>query len=221
MQIIETLKMELLNHNDVLSRKDHNEYRIGFSNHFEKEQNTVPFIIVETIVVYKPYPVKEMEVSNYITKYLNKNNQMNLIKQYHLEPFKMLVQTIERTLIDKLFAICDYHLQKKYFRHSRHIYDLHKMWTSKLIDEKLIENIIDDVIKDRQIHGKQNLSCNPGENPQSILHEIVNTNPYKEDYESVTTTLVHQKLTYLECIESINEIYNRGILPTIIKNYRE
>ena len=63
-----------------------------------------------------------MEISNYITKYLKKNNRADLIDKYELSPFVMPIQTMERTFIDKLFAICDYHLQKEYNRYSRHIY---------------------------------------------------------------------------------------------------
>lgn len=220
-QIIESLGMEFLNPDDVQSRRDHNEYNVGFSNNFEVELSTVPFLIIETIVVYRPYPVKEMDVSNYITKYLVENNRIDLIKQYNLEPFKMPVQTIERTFIDKLFAICDYHLQKKYFRYSRHIYDLHKIWTSELMDEELVKNIIEDVIKDRQILGRQNISCEPDMNPQSILNDILDKDEYKEDYDSVTKTFIHKEVSYDECIVSLKEIYEKGILPTVIKNYRD
>lgn len=221
LKIVETLGMELLNPDDVQSRRDHNEYNVGFSNRFEIEQSTVPFIIVETIVVYKPFPVKTLEVSNYITKYLTRNERIDLINQYNLEPFEMPIQTIERTFIDKSFAICDYHLQEKYYRYSRHIYDLHKMWTSKLIDEDLMTSILDDVIRDRQIFGRQNTSCEPGMNPQKVLNEIIKTDPYKEDYNSVTTAFIHKKVTYDECMESIKDIYKQQILPTSIKNYSD
>ena len=219
LEIVETLGMDLLNLDDVQSRRDHNEYNVGFNNHFEIEKSTVPFIIVETIVVYKPFPVKELDVSNYITKYLSNNDRLDLIEQYNLESFKMPIQTIERTFIDKLFAICDYHLQKKYFRYSRHIYDLHKMWTSELIDENLMSSILDDVIKDRQIFGRQNISCEPGRNPQMLLNEIIETDPYKEDYNSMTTAFIYKKVSYDECMNSIKDISKRKILPTDIKNY--
>lgn len=221
LQIMEMLGMDLLNPDDVQSRRDHNEYNVGFSNNFEVELRTVPFIIIETIVVYRPFPVKEMEVSNYITKYLSSNNRSDLIKQYDLEPFTMPIQTIERTFIDKLFAICDYYLQNKFYRYSRHIYDLHKMWTSKLIDETLMKTIIDDVIKDRQIFGRQNTSCEPGMNPQSVLNDILKTDPFKDDYDTVTTAFIHKKVSYEECIKSIKEIHKKGILPSSIRNYRD
>ena len=42
-------------------------------------------------------------------------------------PFEITTQTIERTLVDKIFALCDYYIQGKTDRHSRHLYDIHKI----------------------------------------------------------------------------------------------
>lgn len=39
----------------------------------------------------------------------------------------MMVQGIDRTLIDKVFAICDYYLNDRVSKHSRHIYDIYKL----------------------------------------------------------------------------------------------
>jgi hypothetical protein len=44
-------------------------------------------------------------VSNYITKFLIKTNETQFIPKYELDPFMMIVQSIERTLIDKLFRL--------------------------------------------------------------------------------------------------------------------
>ena len=40
-----------------------------------------------------------------IFDYLMKINQKKLITKYRLEPFEIRVQTLERTLIDKVFAV--------------------------------------------------------------------------------------------------------------------
>lgn len=52
---------------------------------------------------------------------------MDLIKQYGLEPFPMKVQSLSRTFIDKLFALCDYYLRHRTKRYSRHLYDIYKL----------------------------------------------------------------------------------------------
>ena len=41
--------------------------------------------------------------------------------------FEMKVQGIDRTLADKVFAVCDYYLQGKVAKHARHLYDIYKL----------------------------------------------------------------------------------------------
>ena len=218
-EIIKSLGMGLLNPDEVRSRRDHNEYNVEYNNIFKPDENTVPYIIVETIVVYRPYPIKELGISNYITKYLLRNSRPDLVELYELTPFTMPIQTIERTFVDKLFAICDYHLQKKYFRYSRHIYDIHKIWTSNLMDKKIMTSIIDEVVKDRQLFGTQNVSCQPGMNPQEVLEDIVSSNSFKEDYNAVTSTFIHIPVEYGVCMNTVRAISDINILPNKIKEY--
>ena len=49
------------------------------------------------------------------------------ITDFHLNPFVMKVQGLDRTLADKVFALCDYYLQEKVQKHSRHLYDIYKL----------------------------------------------------------------------------------------------
>ena len=44
---------------------------------------------------------------------------------YGLYPFDMKVQGLDRTFVDKVFAICDYYLQDNINKHSRHLYDVY------------------------------------------------------------------------------------------------
>jgi len=218
-EIIELLGMNFMNPDEVGSRRDHNEYNVGYNNVFQPDENTVPYIIVETIVVYRPYPIKEMEISNYITKYLKKNNRTDLIEKYELSTFVMPIQTIERTFVDKLFAICDYHLEKEYNRYSRHIYDIHMIWNSGKLKKDLMQKIVPDVIKDRQLFGKRNISCQPEAVPNEILKEIVALKVYEEDYNDVTSKFIYKPVDYNTCIESLKGIIDLEIIPNHIKKY--
>ena len=67
--------MTLINEGEVRSGRDHNEYHIGFDNTFDGDGAMVPHIIVETIVVYRPYPCVNLSVSNYVTKFLTKSHK--------------------------------------------------------------------------------------------------------------------------------------------------
>lgn len=218
LETIQALDMDLLNEENIRSRRDHNEYHIGYENSYNGDE-IVPHIIVETIVVYRPYPCVNLFVSNYVTKYLQSSNENQLISKYELEPFEMLVQSVERTFIDKLFAICDYHLEMKYNRYSRHIYDIHMIWQSGKLNKELMQSIVPDVVKDRQLFGIRNLSCQPGAYPNKILKEIVVKNVYQEDYNGVTSKFIYKPVDYRTAVASLNEIINSNIIPSQIQAY--
>jgi hypothetical protein len=219
LEVIRVLNMTLINAADVRSGRDHNEYHIGFTNAFDGDGAMVPHIIVETIVVYRPYPCVNLDVSNYVTKYLTKANENQLIPKYELEPFEMLIQSVERTFIDKLFAICDYHLEGKYNRYSRHLYDIHMIWSSGKLNMELMKSIVSDVIKDRQRYGTRNLSCQPGAKPNEILKEIIKRNVYQNDYNEVTSKFIYKMVGYSVAINSLVEIIDSNIIPNLIDSY--
>ncbi|PKK98667.1 MAG: hypothetical protein CVV57_05640 [Tenericutes bacterium HGW-Tenericutes-2] len=219
LEVIKVLNMTLLNETDVRSGRDHNEYHIGFDNTFDEDGAMVPHIIVETIVVYRPYPCVNLDVSNYITKYLTKASEDQLIAKYELEPFKMLIQSVERTFIDKLFAICDYHLEGKYNRYSRHIYDIHMIWQSGKSNMELVKSIVSDVVKDRQIYGVRNSSCLAGAKPNEILKEIIERNVYENDYNEVTSKFIYKTVEYSVAVKSLREIIDLNIIPSLVGIY--
>ena len=43
------------------------------------------------------------------------------IKNFRLDHFEMKVQGLDRTLVDKVFAICDYYMQDTVKKHSWHV----------------------------------------------------------------------------------------------------
>jgi hypothetical protein len=219
LNVIEKLGMTLLNESEVLSRRDFNGYQIAYPNSFHGDTTMLPHIMVETFVVHNPSPCLKLEVSNYITKFLIKTNETQFIPKYELDPFMMIVQSIERTLIDKLFAICDYHLEGKYNRYSRHIYDIHMIWTSKRLDVTLMKSILDDVVRDRQLSGTRTLSCQPGKKPNEILKEIVEKNTYEDDYNDITSKFIYKLVSYRSAIKSLKEIIDLKILPAQIQRY--
>lgn len=53
-----------------------------------------------------------------------------------MQPFNIHTQTLVRTLIDKVFAICDYALSDNITGHSRHIYDLYKLLKVITLDRR-------------------------------------------------------------------------------------
>ncbi len=60
---------------------------------------------------------------------------------------KETVQSAERTLVDKIYAIGDYYLSGNTLQHSRHIYSIYKLESIIKFDDelkKLAENVRDE-----------------------------------------------------------------------------
>lgn len=214
---IESVEMKFLN--DIVepvvenkSNWDFNKYLVGYSKAQEGETFMINHIIVETNVTYRAFPCEELNVSNYITKYLEQNHMEELILTYDLKPFPIKVQTIERTFIDKIFAICDYHEMGNYNRYSRHIYDIHKIWESGLVTLDKLKAILPEVIEIRR-PGRDTISCKSGYELVKTLEDIIISNSYKNDYDTNTTEFLAEILPYEEAIKSLKSILQSGILP--------
>jgi hypothetical protein len=217
---IEKAGLEFINPEHVQSDRDFNRYHVKFPNEFETDNHMVPDIIIETIAVFRPYPIEKRFVNNYITKFLRENDELEIIERFDLEPFEMNVQSVARTFIDKLFALCDYHKAGKYHRYSRHIYDVHKIWINGLVKPDELLGLIDEVARDRQLYGKDTLSAQPGFDINATLQEIIDEKVFESDYENLTSRFIFDEATYSQCIESLQEIINLKIMPENIKEYR-
>ncbi len=217
---IDKLGMKFLNPNAVQSDRDFNSYEVEFERLFESTLEMIQHIKIETIAVYKPYPCLKRPVSNYITKYLFELEEgPNLIKKYDLETFEMSIQSIDRTFIDKLFAICDYHLEETYERYSRHIYDIHMIWNSGILDEEVVAKITDDVISNRQRLSAHNPSSKPGSRPKDILQEIIDHKVFESDYNDITLGFIYKKVSYETCIKTLRVVLETKLIPEEVKAY--
>lgn len=218
-EITQDLGMELMNEDSIRSRRDFNAYKIKYENIFQSQPEMMEHIIIETIVAYPPYPCENHLVSNYITKFLNSEQEVELIDLFDLHPFPMIIQSIDRTFIDKLFAIADYHLNSDYRRHSRHLYDVHMMWRSNKINMDVVKEILPSVIKDRQLNGIHNTSCMPGCEVGEVLNEIIAKNVFKTDYQEITLKFIYKNVSYADSIKSLKEIVEAEFLPKEILDF--
>ena len=80
----------------------------------------------------------------------------------------------------------------------------------------ILIKIIPDVIRDRQLYVDRNLSCKKGSNPQMLLKEIIKEDVYKSDYLIITNRLIYKPVHYEQCVKSISEIIESGIVPELI-----
>ena len=67
---------------------------------------------MEVSLVTIAFPTVQLLVDSYVYQF-PKDENMDIVDKYNLQPFTMNIQELERTFIDKVFAICDYYLQGK------------------------------------------------------------------------------------------------------------
>ena len=211
-QIINDLEFELTNPDAVKSRRDYNRYIIDYpsslSAAYLKEQ-----LIVETAIYQRAYPTKVMSADSLIYQYLHENGYGDFIKQYDLEPFALNVQTAERTMIDKMYALVDYYLLNTTTEHSRHIYDIYKLSEIVTVDDTLKELAL-SVAEERRPH-KMCLSVQNGKNVNEILREVIDKKTYKEDYDTITVPLLFEAVSYNTAVSALENILQNGIFDKV------
>ena len=206
---IEGFGFELTNSEQVRSRRDYNKYIIDFPSVFEFA-TIKQYLVVETSVFLRSYPSRKMAASSFIYDYLEQEKREDIISKYSLEPFELNVQGVERTFIDKLFAVGDYYLDNKITEHSRHIYDLYKMFDVVQINDSL-RKLFRLVRKERSGHTTC-LSAQENIDFKTLLQKIIDENAYKSDYEAITESLLFEKVSYENAISKLQKIVNSGLL---------
>lgn len=205
---IDEFGFTLTNPENVRSRRDYNKYIVSYPVNF----STValkPRLIVETSVFVRAYPTVHRTATSYIYDYLKQENRDDIIEKYDLSPFELQVQSIERTFIDKIFALCDYYLDGRIAEHSRHIYDISKLYQNVSIDNNL-KLLFKVVREDRKTHTAC-LSAKDSIDISTMLKEIVEKEVYKNDYESITESLLFEKVPYETAINAIKLIINSDL----------
>lgn len=149
MKTIEELEMVLTNPDEIRSRRDYNKYIIEYKSNYNF-QTLKQHLLVETAVNISSFPVSNMETECYIYEYLLSQNRNDIVNQYDLETFLIKVQDMNRTFIDKVFAIGDYYLDGRIWGHSRYIYDLHKIYPF-LIFYDAFKNLVNEVRMTRKL----------------------------------------------------------------------
>lgn len=195
-EIAKSLGMELTNPDQIKSRHDYNMYVFSYDSLFSAKPME---IIVETSYYQTVYPVDRHEVGSFVGKFC-KDNGISLPIPFEAATVIMNVQSVERTFIDKIFAICDYRIQNMQDRDSRHLYDICKLLPVIKMDLKLDE-LIDTVRKDR-MHSKNNPSAQLEYNIPEMLKEIISSRFYEPDYRNVTQKLLYEDISYDYAIEN-------------------
>lgn len=206
--VIDKLGFTLTNPENVKSRRDYNRYIIDYPSvlgaSYLKEM-----LIVETAVYQRAYPTVRKTAGSLIYDYLSANGFDDFIRQYSLEPFELNVQSAERTMIDKLYALADYYLAGTTAEHSRHIYDIYKLLSVIEINDEL-KNLAASVADERRPHSRS-LSVQDGTDIKAVLREIVEKNIYESDYKTITESLLFEPVSYETAIKALNTVLESGL----------
>lgn len=206
--ICNNLGLNLLNEDETRSRRDYNCYKIEYAAmHYFSSLN--PKLLIETSFIVRSFPYEIKNVSTFIYDFLKATGNDKAIIQYELEPFNIHVQTIERTLVDKVFAVCDYMLDDNMEKHSRHIYDLSCLLSRVTLDENL-KMLIKKVREDRK-NGTKCYSAQDGVNVSKLLYKIIDTDFFKKDYEESTRKLLFKPVSYEDAIKALKIIAKSGV----------
>lgn len=190
-----SLGMNLTNEDNVYSNHDYNKYVFEYESLFAE----IPLqIVIETSYYLTAFPCENLTIHNYVTDFCNDNN-IRLPLKFESGLFKMNVQSLERTLIDKVFAVCDYYIQDMQERDSRHLYDIAKLLTIVKLDDSL-KPLIQRVRSDR-LKLKNNPSAQPQYDINELLNRIIISRFYEYDYKNITTKLLYENVTYDDAIE--------------------
>lgn len=200
-EAIEAVSLSVSNPDNIRSRRVFNRYVCPYKSAFNDIDDQV---IVEWAVITPSFPIEEKEAQTIIGKYLTDIGQTELVKKYGLDSFTVKTLTKTRTLVDKIFAICDYHLTGKLDRQSRHIYDIHQLLSLIKLNDEFLD--VFKRVKDYRINLETCPSAKEGMVISDLLGELIEKNTFRGDYNTKTFPLLYDHIPYEKCIPSIKTI---------------
>ncbi|MCD8204839.1 MAG: nucleotidyl transferase AbiEii/AbiGii toxin family protein [Coprobacillus sp.] len=209
-QICEELNFVILNIDKTRSKRIFNRYEVDYRPSY-KSTYIKPVVLIETAFMVKTYPYEVKNISSYIYTYLYENGLDNIIEEYDLTPFDIKVQKLERTVIDKVFAICDYYLKGTETGQARHIYDIYKILPYISLNEDFI-NLFHEVRTDR--NNSKATSCVSADekyNINELLKEIISKDIFKASYNATTIYLLFDHTPYDEAINGVKTLIESGV----------
>ena len=195
--IADELSLDIRNFNMIESDKNLNHYELYYESVVnDRIANAIPpYVKLETSLMSYAFPTEERELSNYILDVLGTSEE-ELMRTCDLTPFSMRVQSLNRTLIDKIFAVCDYYMQGKNHRNARHLYDIYKLSEQIEIDDRFLE-LVSEVRNHRIGLGPQIAPAAPLDvDILSLAEALCDQDFYKDDYEETTVKLISDSLSY-------------------------
>ncbi len=197
--ISEELGMPIANWEETQSDRDYNAYLFSYESVFGLQDDRLPqYVKLETALGSYSFPTQTVEIRNYIGDYLEGRGRVDLVERFSLGRFSMNLQTLERTYIDKVFALCDYYLQGKSKRYSRHLYDIYKL-TPRIEFNDGFAVLVREV---REHRSKMRICPSADETVDvpAVISEFCDNSFYREDYQAITDYFAKDAVSYADVI---------------------
>lgn len=102
-------------------------------------------LLVEINSFANPYPFQKCKLQSFLTEFLQKTGNENLIEEYDMQPFEVNVLDKRRTLTEKLVSLLRCSLADNYMPELtakiRHFYDLHFLLNDAETQKYLKSNV--------------------------------------------------------------------------------
>ena len=203
------LGLSIPNIDDTRSRRSYNRYILEYQSVLSEPDDAVQTaVLMETSFAEVSFPTVVLPGHSYIGDMMAEEAPEEL-ENFCLEPFEMKVQGLDRTLADKVFAICDYYMQGRVKKHSRHIYDIYKLLQIVPQTDEF-KALIKEV---RGVRAMTNIcpSAQPDVNVPEMLKFLIENEVYKEDYENITARILEEDVSYDVAIEAVKKIAESGM----------
>lgn len=207
--VAEELGLRIPNIEETRSRRSYNRYILEYDSVLAEPDNAIQTsVLMETSFAEISFPTVLLPVHSYIGDMMMEEAP-GQIENYRLELFEMKVQGIDRTLADKVFALCDYYLQRRIKKHSRHLYDIYKLLPIVPLDDDFAQ-LVREVRAER---AKTNIcpSAQPGVDVPKLLNTIIEKDVYKDDYETITSRILEEPVPYAVAVGSLKKIAASGL----------
>ena len=202
--ISDELCLPIENWNSIESDKDYNYYLFAYRPISDDGLTDIlSNVKLETALVSYSFPTEEKEVSSIIYEAL-KDSAPEIITDYSLEPFTMKVQSVSRTFTDKIYALCDYYLEGKTKRFSRHLYDIYKLYPTISIDDDF--KVLTEQVREHRSHLSICPSARDNVDAKKLIYDFLDKDFYKSDYNTITKTLISDDVTYEQTTLTLREI---------------
>lgn len=208
--ISEELGMPVANWEDTQSDRDYNAYLFSYESVFGFQDDRLPqYVKLETALGSYSFPTQAVEIRNYIGDYLERRGRTDLAEQFSLGRFSMNLQSLERTYIDKVFALCDYYLQGRSKRCSRHLYDIYKLTPLIKFDDGFA--VLIGEVREHRSRMQVCPSAKDTVDVPAVILEFCDSSFYREDYQAVTSYFAADAVPYDEAIGQMRAIAASGL----------